>query len=354
MIDKTTKIAERYDEITKLLSQNETITDIENWKKLAKEHASLEPIWEAHNKLVKLTNEFESSRKIMQEEKDPEMKAFLNEEVYALRDKIDAINEDVKVMLIPKDENDDKNVIVEIRGGVGGDEAALFASRLMNMYVAFASRKGWAVEINDIYENEIGGIKEASFMIKGKGAYAALKFESGVHRVQRVPETETQGRIHTSTATVAILPETTEVNFEINEKDLKVDTYRSSGAGGQHVNKTESAIRLTHLPTGMVVACQQERSQIKNRELAMSLLKSKLNDYYNTQQKDALSANRKSQIGSGDRCERIRTYNFPQGRVTDHRIGFTVYSIDAFMGGYIDEMIKELTIADQKAKLENA
>lgn len=352
MLDKIKKIAKHYEELSTLISSADVMQDMKEWKKLVKEHNSIEPIWEAYNTLSSLTKDFETSKALMQAEKDPEMKAFLNEEVYAMRDQIDALNENVKVMLLPKDENDEKNVIVEIRGGAGGDEAALFAERLMNMYIGYATIKGWQVEIDYVSETEIGGVKEASFTIKGNGAYAAMKYESGVHRVQRVPETEAQGRIHTSTATVAILPETEEVDFEINEKDLKVDTYRASGAGGQHVNKTESAIRITHLPTGMVVACQQERSQIKNREKAMNLLKSKLNDFYNEQLNRQVSDSRKSQVGSGDRSERIRTYNFPQGRVTDHRIGYTVYSIDNFMSGYIEDMVRELTIADQKLKLE--
>ena len=353
MIDKTKKIAQRYEELGTLISAPEALSDMDEWKKLVKEHSALQPIFDAHTKLVKLSKDYESSKAMLLKEKDPEMKEFLNEEVYAMRDSIDELNEQIKIMLLPKDENDDKNVIVEIRGGAGGDEAALFAQRLMNMYLGFAALQNWKVEMDYVSETEIGGIKEASFTIIGNGVYALMKYESGVHRVQRVPETESQGRIHTSTATVAILPEIDEINFEINEKDLKVDTYRASGAGGQHVNKTESAIRITHLPTNTVVACQQERSQIKNREKAMNMLKIKLNDYFNEQQTKTHSDNRKSQVGTGDRSERIRTYNFPQGRVTDHRIGYTVYSLDAFLSGDIGTMIQELTIADQKIKLEH-
>ena len=256
-------------------------------------------------------------------------------------------------MLLPKDENDDKNVIIEIRAGAGGDEAALFASELMRLYMMYAERHHWKVEILDQNEIELGGIKEATFQISGTGAYSKLKFESGVHRVQRVPETESQGRVHTSTATVAVLPELEEVEFEILDKDLRIDTYRSSGAGGQHINKTDSAIRMTHLPTGIVVTCQDERSQIKNREKAMMILRSKLYDFYQGQKNKEYADTRKSQVGTGDRSERIRTYNFPQGRITDHRVNYTAYNLLDFMNGDIDELITELQLEDQKKKLEN-
>jgi len=256
-------------------------------------------------------------------------------------------------LLLPKDENDDKNVIVEIRAGAGGDEAALFASELMRMYMMYAEHHRWKVEILDQNEIELGGIKEATFQITGNGAYSKLKFESGVHRVQRVPETESQGRVHTSTATVAVLPELEEVEFEILDKDLRIDTYRSSGAGGQHINKTDSAIRMTHLPTGIVVTCQDERSQIKNREKAMMILRSKLYDYYQGQKNKEYADTRKSQVGTGDRSERIRTYNFPQGRITDHRINYTAYNLLDFMNGELDALITELGLEDQKRKLEN-
>jgi len=256
-------------------------------------------------------------------------------------------------LLLPKDQNDDKNVILEIRAGAGGDEAGLFGMELMRMYTMWAERNRYKTETLNLTLNEAGGIKECDFMIRGVGAYSNLKYESGVHRVQRVPETESQGRVHTSTVTVAVLPELEEVEFEILDKDLRIDTYRSSGAGGQHVNKTDSAVRMTHLPTGIVVACQDERSQIQNREKAMTLLKSKLYDYYQGQKNKEYADNRKNQVGTGDRSERIRTYNFPQGRITDHRINYTAYNLPEFMNGYIDELITELKIADQKAKLEN-
>ena len=252
---------------------------------------------------------------------------------------------------MPKNPDDDKNVIVEIRSGAGGEEAALFASDLYRMYSRYADRNRWKTEEIDINETELGGIKEVVFSISGKGAYSKLKFESGVHRVQRVPETESQGRIQTSTVTVAVLPEAVDVEINIDEKDLKIDTYRSSGAGGQHVNKTESCIRMTHLPTGIVVTCQDERSQLKNREKAMKVMKSRLYDFYNTQYRNEYAENRKNQIGTGDRSERIRTYNFPQGRITDHRIGYTAYNLDEFLLGDIDEMVEALTIADREARL---
>ena len=282
------------------------------------------------------------------------MKSFFEDELYELNGKIIDLEEEIKILLLPKDENDENNVIIEIRAAAGGEESALFGSLLMNMYRRYAERRGWTVEISDISETELGGIKEATFTIKGKNVYKNMKFESGVHRVQRVPETESQGRVHTSTTTVAVLPEMEQVDFEINDKDLRVDTYRSGGAGGQHINKTDSAVRITHLPTGIVVACQDERSQIQNRERAMAILQSKLYDYYQSQIDSEYKANRKNQVGTGDRSERIRTYNFPQGRITDHRINFSVFNINDFMDGDIQNMIDELLREDQKIKLENA
>ena len=280
------------------------------------------------------------------------MKSFFEQEILDGKAKKEEMEQQLKVLMLPKDENDDKNVIVEIRGGAGGDEAALFATEILRMYTKYAEAKHWRVEIIDHNETELGGTKECTFMISGNGVYAKLKYESGVHRVQRVPETETQGRVHTSTITVAVLPEQEDVEIEINEKDLRIDTYRASGAGGQHVNKTDSAVRITHIPTGVVVACQDQRSQIQNREKAMLILKSKLYDMQKMEVDEKYRESRRSQIGTGDRSERIRTYNFPQGRVTDHRIGFTLYSITNFMNGDLDELITALTMADQKAKLE--
>ena len=276
---------------------------------------------------------------------------LLEEEVKSLKKQKEDLEGELKILLLPKDENDDKSVIVEIRAGAGGEEAALFAYELYRMYVNFADKHRYKTEEIDGNFTELGGVKEVTFSMNGNGVYGKLKFESGVHRVQRVPETESQGRIQTSTATVAVLPEVEDVEVKIEEKDLKIDTYRASGAGGQHVNKTESCIRMTHLPTGIVVTCQDERSQIKNREKALKVMKSRLYDYYNTQYRKEYDENRKSQIGTGDRSERIRTYNFPQGRITDHRIGFTLYSLENFLSGNIDEMIEALQIADREAKL---
>ncbi len=354
MIEKTINIKKRFDELTDLISKPEIIADQKEWKKLVKERASLEDLANAHDELVKLQKELSEAEETLKAETDEEMIDLFKEEVKDCKQKIDELEEKIKILLLPKDENDDSNVIIEIRPGVGGEESALFGAVLMKMYMRYAERKKWKVEIADYSETEMGGVKECSFIISGKGAYSKLKYESGVHRVQRVPETESQGRVHTSTATVAVLPEVEDVDFEILDKDIRIDTYRSSGAGGQHVNKTDSAIRITHMPTGIVVACQDERSQIKNRERAFQILKSKLYDYYKSQRDKEYSENRKSQVGNAERCERIRTYNYPQGRITDHRINYTIYSLDDFLDGNIDEMIENLALADQKAKLELA
>ena len=283
---------------------------------------------------------------------DKEFKEMLVDEIKTAKENIEKIEEELKVLLLPKDPNDDKNVIVEIRGGAGGDEAALFAGDLFRMYSMYADSKRWKTEVLNLSEIGIGGIKEVTFMIEGEGAYSRLKFESGVHRVQRVPETESSGRIHTSTVTVAVLPEVDEVEVEINPDDLQIDTYRSSGAGGQHVNKTESAIRITHIPTGIVVACQDERSQHKNREAAMKMLRSRLYEKMERERSESIAADRKSQVGTGDRSERIRTYNFPQGRMTDHRIGLTLYKLEQIMNGDLDEVIDALVTTDQSEKLK--
>ena len=354
MLEKTTKIKQRYDELTDLIVKPEIIADNNEWKKLVKERNSIEDIALAHDKLEKLVKEKEQTESVIANEKDHEMKKLFEDELFEINKNIEKLEEEIIVLLLPKDENDESDVIVEIRAAAGGEESALFGAVLMKMYTRFAERKHWKVEMIDVSETELGGIKEAVFSIKGKNAYKYLKYESGVHRVQRVPETETQGRVHTSTATVAILPEVQDVDFEINDKDIKIDTYRSSGAGGQHVNKTDSAIRITHFPTGIVVACQDERSQIKNRERAMSILKAKLYDYYKTQQDKEYAENRRSQVGTGDRSERIRTYNYPQGRITDHRINYSVYNMDDFLDGDIEEMSDELQREDQKRKLEQA
>lgn len=353
MIEKLDKIEQRYNELTKLVVDPSVISNNREWKKLVKEHSDITPIIDKYHELKSCIKELEADENLLKTEKDNEMIELLKEEIKTLKKKREQIDEEIKVLLLPKDINDDKNVIIEIRAGAGGDEAALFGYELMRMYNMYAERHHWKSEIMNINESELGGIKEVVFMITGKDVYSKLKFESGVHRVQRVPETESQGRVHTSTVTVAVLPELEEVEFEILDKDLKIDTYRSSGAGGQHVNKTESAIRITHLPTGIVVACQDERSQIKNREKAMTILKAKLYDYYQGQKDKEYAETRKAQVGTGDRSERIRTYNFPQGRITDHRINYTAYNLLEFMNGDLDELIQELQIADQKAKLEN-
>ena len=354
MTEKLEKIVERYNFLTEEIVKPEVIANNNSWKKLVKEHSSLTPIVECYEQYRKVESNLSEALQLAETENDKEMLEMLREEISSDKKRREELQEQLKVLLLPKDPNDDKNVIVEIRAGAGGEEAALFANEIRLMYYMFAEKNHWKVEEINIEENELGGLKEGSFMVVGEGAYSKFKFESGVHRVQRVPDTESQGRIHTSTITVAVLPEAPDVDIEIADKDVKVDTYRSSGAGGQHVNKTESAIRLTHLPTGIVVNCQDERSQIKNREKAFAILKSKLYDYYQTQANAEYAAARRSQVGTGDRSERIRTYNFPQGRVTDHRIGLTLYSIDSFMNGNIDEMVEALRLADQTAKLQSA
>ena len=354
MLDKTISFKKRFDELTDLISKPEIIADQPQWKKLVKERSSLEELAAAHDELEKLTKEKEEIHNTLQTEKDAEMLELFREEEKDNKAKIENLEEKIKILLLPKDENDESNVIMEIRAGVGGEESALFGAVLLKMYTRYAERQRWKVEMIDCSETEIGGIKECSFTISGKGAYSKLKYESGVHRVQRVPETESQGRVHTSTTTVAVLPEVEDVDFEILDKDLRIDTYRSSGAGGQHVNKTDSAIRITHLPTGIVVACQDERSQIKNREKAFNVLRSKLYDFYKSQKDKEYAENRKNQVGNAERCERIRTYNYPQGRITDHRINYTVYNLEEFLDGNIVDLLENLAIADQKAKLEEA
>ncbi len=353
MSKKLDGILERYEKLNELLLDPAVISNIDEYKKYAKELSGLEETVEKYKELKRYREEKELAEQSYELESDLDMKDLLYEEVKELKGKIETAEAELKILLIPKDPDDDKNVIVEIRAGAGGEEAALFAYELYRMYVNYADKKRWKSEEIDSNPTELGGIKEVTFSISGKSVYAKMKYESGVHRVQRVPETESQGRIQTSTATVAVLPEVEDVEVKIDEKDLKVDTYRSSGAGGQHVNKTESCIRMTHLPTGIVVTCQDERSQIKNREKALKVLKSRLYDYYNSEYRKEYDENRKSQIGTGDRSERIRTYNFPQGRVTDHRIGFTLYSLENFLNGDIEEMSEALAIADREAKLLN-
>lgn len=351
MLDKLAAIEERYMELGQMVMDMEVINDRVLFQKLMKEHSDIEDIVFKYREYVETRDGLEDAKEMLREKLDDEMKDMVKEEIKDLEAALEVIEEEIRVLLIPTDPNDHKNVIVEIRGGAGGDEAALFCGVLFRMYSRYAERNRWKVEIMSTNEIGIGGFKEVIFMIKGKGAYSRLKYESGVHRVQRVPETESSGRIHTSTSTVAVLPEAEDVDIEIHESDLKIDIYRSSGAGGQHVNTTDSAVRITHIPTGVIVACQDERSQIKNREKAMKILKSRIYDQMLIDQAAEIAEERKGQVGTGDRSERIRTYNFPQGRVTDHRINLTLYKLDAFVDGDLNEMIDALITSDQADKL---
>lgn len=354
MFDKLEDLLIRFEEIMGELNEPDVTANQERFRALMKEQSDLTPIVEAYREYKKCNQDIEDSLMMLDEENDPDMREMLKEELNSAKTRVSELEEELKILLLPKDPNDEKNVIVEIRAGAGGDEAALFAAEIYRMYVRYAERQRWRVETMDVEEIGIGGMKYVSFMISGQGAYSRLKYESGVHRVQRVPETESGGRIHTSTVTVAVLPEAEEVEFEINPADLQVDTYRSSGAGGQHVNKTESAIRITHLPTGLVVECQDERSQHKNKERAMKILRSRLVDMERAKKNAEIASERKSQVGTGDRSERIRTYNFPQGRVTDHRIGLTLYKLEQILNGALDELIDALVTSDQAEKLKGA
>ena len=351
MLEKLKLVEARYLEMAERAAQPDFYNDPKAASQLLKEQRQLEPIITAYRSYNRTTQEQDDLRAMLSEGLDPEMKALCQEEFSANKKKLEELEQELKILLLPRDPNDDKSVIMEIRGGVGGEESALFAHSLYRMYTMYAEAKHWTVTLLNYNETELGGVKEADFEIQGAGAYSRLKFESGVHRVQRVPETETGGRIHTSTATVAVLPEMDAVEVHIDPKDLQIDTYRSSGAGGQHVNKTESAIRITHLPTGTVVECQDERSQYKNKDRAMKILASRLYAAESARQNAARSAERRSQVGTGMRNERIRTYNFPQGRVTDHRIGLTLYKLDQVLDGDLDEIIDALTLAGQAEKL---
>ena len=348
MFDKLENVEKRYEELNQKISDPEVIANQSEWQKLMKEHADIQDLVEKYREYKKVSTAIEELKEMLD---DKEMHDLAQMELDENREKLPKIEEELKLLLVPKDPNDDKNVIVEIRGGAGGEESSLFAGDLFRMYSMYAEKKRWKLDVVNLNETELGGIKEVTFIISGKGAYSRLKFESGVHRVQRVPDTESSGRIHTSTATVAVLPEVSDVEIEINPSDLKIDTFRASGAGGQHVNKTESAIRITHIPTGVIVECQTERSQIQNRETALSMLRSKLYEAELEKQTREQSDARRSQVGSGDRSEKIRTYNFPQGRITDHRIGLSMYQVDSFLNGDIDEMIDALNAADRAAKL---
>lgn len=348
MFEKLQLIEERYEEINRRLMDPNIVADQNAYRDLMKEYKNLTPIVEKFRAYKKVSEDFEEAKSLLDGGGlDHDFKEMLEEEYTASKAAMERLSEEIKILLLPRDLNDDKDVILEIRGGAGGEEAALFVNSLYRMYSMYAEARGWKAEVVYANPTELGGYKEISVSISGDGAYSRLKYESGVHRVQRVPETETQGRIHTSTVTVAVLPEAEEVEFEINPTDLQIDTFRSSGAGGQHINKTESAIRITHLPTGVVVECQDERSQMKNKEKAMKVLRSRLYDAKVQEQNAAIAAERKSQVGTGDRSERIRTYNYPQGRVTDHRIGLSLYHLEAFLNGDLDEMIDALITARQ-------
>lgn len=354
MLEKLKGIKERYEQLTALLSDPAVIGDQNRYRELSKEQAGLTDIVNAYDEYMAADAEIESCKAMLEEADDAAMREMIHEELTELNAKEHELSEQLKVMLLPKDPNDDKDVIIEVRAGTGGEEAALFGADLLRMYTRYAERHGYKAELMNENYTEKGGVKEVVLSLQGKGAYSRMKFESGVHRVQRVPETESQGRIHTSAATVAVLPEAEDVEVDINPNDLQIDTYRSGGAGGQHVNKTESAIRITHIPTGLVVQCQDERSQHKNRDKAMRVLKSRLLELYQSKAAEAEADERKSQVGSGDRSERIRTYNFPQSRVTDHRIGLTLYKLEAFLDGDMDEIIDALILAERTRQLSSA
>ena len=354
MLEKLKGIKERYEQLTALLSDPAVIGDQNRYRELSKEQAGLTDIVNAYDEYMAADAEIESCKAMLEEADDAAMREMIHEELNELSAKEHELSEQLKVMLLPKDPNDDKDVIIEVRAGTGGEEAALFGADLLRMYTRYAERHGYKAELMNENYTEKGGVKEVVLSLQGKGAYSRMKFESGVHRVQRVPETESQGRIHTSAATVAVLPEAEDVEVDINPNDLQIDTYRSGGAGGQHVNKTESAIRITHIPTGLVVQCQDERSQHKNRDKAMRVLKSRLLELYQSKAAEAEADERKSQVGSGDSSERIRTYNFPQSRVTDHRIGLTLYKLEAFLDGDMDEVIDALILAERTRQLSSA
>ena len=351
MLVKLEDIYNRYCGLSEKLADPAVISDTAEWAKTAKEQAELTEVAQKYEEYKTAQKRLTEAQEAIKTETDGEMRALLEAEIDECTQTAQATVEELKILLLPKDKNDDRNCIMEIRGGAGGEEAALFAYELYRMYLNYCERHRLKCELVDINETELGGVKEVVMNVSGKDAYKQLKFESGVHRVQRVPETESQGRVHTSTATVAVLPEAEDIEVEIKDEDIRVDVYRSSGAGGQKVNKTETAIRITHFPTGIVVTCQDERSQLKNKDKAFKVLRSRLYDYYNSQNQTAYDEHRKSLVGRGDRSERIRTYNFPQGRVTDHRIGLSLFSLDSFIMGDIEEMIEALAVAEREALL---
>ena len=352
IFDKLQAVADRYDELNELISDPEVIADSQRFMKLSKEEGSLRGTVEKYNEYKEVTQTIKDDTEMLREESDPDLVEMTKEELNEAKERQAQLQDELEVLLIPKDPNDDKNIIMEIRGAAGGDEASLFAADLYNMYVRYAEKQGWNVEVVDRNETEVGGFKEIALIITGDQVYSKLKFENGAHRVQRIPATESAGRVHTSTATVGVMPEAEDVDVDLDPKDIRVDVYRSSGAGGQHINKTSSAVRMTHLPTGIVVEMQDERSQQQNRAKAMQILKARVYDYYQQQEQSEYDAQRKNAIGTGDRSERIRTYNYPQNRVTDHRIGLTLNKLDKIMAGDLEEIIESLIIADQAQKLE--
>ena len=354
MLDKLKSVEEKFEDINVQLCDPDVVSDMDKYRKLMQDVKHLTPIVEKYREYKKVNADLEEAKLLLDEGGlDKDFREMVFEQFEESKQQLEVIGEELKILLLPRDPNDDRNVIIEIRGGAGGEESALFANSLFRMYSMYAETRGWKPEVLSSSPTELGGFKEVSFMISGDGAYSRFKFESGVHRVQRVPETESQGRIHTSTVTVAVLPEAQDVDIEINPADLQIDTFRSSGAGGQHINKTESAIRITHIPTGTVVECQDERSQHKNKDKAMKILRSRILDAEREKQNKEIAGERKSQVGTGDRSERIRTYNYPQGRVSDHRIGLTLYKIEAILNGDLDEIIDALITADTAEKLKS-
>ncbi len=354
MLDKLQAVEDKYRELESLISDPSVLADMEKWQRLSREHAQLAPIVEKYREYKSVCEGLAEAKAIFAENPDDDMRRLAEDEIAELRPRQEALERELPILLLPKDPNDEKNVIMEIRGGVGGEEAALFAGDLFRMYARYAERRGWKVDVIERNATEIGGFKEISFSVDGAGAFSCLKYESGTHRVQRVPVTESGGRIHTSAVTVAVLPEAEEVEVDIAPQDLRIDTYCASGAGGQYVNRTETAIRITHLPTGIVVQCQDEKSQLKNKEKAMRVLRARILEKAREEQDAAVAADRRSQVGSGDRSERIRTYNFPQGRVTDHRIGLTLHKLASVLDGDIEELLHALITADQAEKLRRA
>ena len=352
MLDKLQAVEDKFLELESLISDPDVLNDINRWQRFNKEHSALAPIVEKYREYKKVCQGIEDDKAMFAEQLDDEMRKLVEEELAEYRRRKEQLDQELPILLLPKDPNDEKSVIVEIRGGVGGEEAALFAGDLFRMYSRYAEKQGWKIDIIDANATEIGGYKEISFSVEGYGAYSKLKYESGTHRVQRVPVTESGGRIHTSAVTVAVLPEAEEVEVDIKPNELRIDTYCASGAGGQYVNRTETAIRITHLPTGIVVQCQDEKSQLKNKEKAMKVLRARIQEKAVQEQNDAVAADRRSQVGSGDRSERIRTYNFPQGRVTDHRIGLTLHKIDFILNGELDELLNALITAYQAEKMK--